>query len=72
MSTPVKELHLVHTIRTPRGENWNVLREANGTAWERQANGDYLLTLTGDLVHEYLVPAASVKFERRPRAEKKK
>lgn len=65
----MKELHLVHTIRTKKGENLGNLRERPGQSWERQPNGDYLVTLDGDTENEYVIPAAGVKFERRPKAQ---
>jgi hypothetical protein len=66
----VKELHLVHPIRTPKGEHLGNLREAADQRWERQPDGDYLATLKGD-PSEYLIPASNVKFERRSKAAAK-
>ena len=65
----MKELHLVHTIRNKKGENLGILRDAPDQTWVRQPDGDYLVTVRGDTENEYLVPAAQVKFERRPKTQ---
>jgi hypothetical protein len=65
----MKELCLVHSVRTKRGP-LSVFRENERQRWERQSNGDYLLQIEGE-VDEFLLPSTSVAYERRARAGKK-
>lgn len=62
----MRKLHLKVTLRTKRGPV-TALAESNAT-WERQPNGDYLVRPQGESV-EFLMPAASVKYEERARTE---
>lgn len=58
-----RELHLLHPIRTTRGENLGVLRETEQQSWSREGT-DWVVRVKGE---EYVLPQTSVKFERRER-----
>ncbi len=58
----------MHTIRVGREPNMGVFKEGPNT-WERLPNGDYLLRSTGAPDDEFVIPAASVKCEKRPRSK---
>lgn len=62
----MRKLQLNITLRTKRGPV-TALAESNAT-WERQPNGDYLVRPQGESV-EFVLPAANVKYEERPRTD---
>lgn len=68
-SPPVRELHLVHSIKLPKGAV-SVFKEGSAS-WTRTERGDYSVQPNDDPEHTYLVPAAGVKHERVVREKKK-
>ncbi len=66
----MKELHLVHTIRVGREPNMGVFKEGP-YSWERAQGGDYVLRASVAPDEEFVIPAANVKCEKRPRPKSK-
>lgn len=64
-----RELHLRETVKNKRGENVGVLVEGPN-AWERRDDGSYVVQLEGVTDYEFVFPSTSVKYEKRPKAEK--
>lgn len=66
----MNELYLVHPIRT-RKETKSTFKEAGGQSWRREANGDYVLSIEGE-VDDFVIPPCGVKYEKRSRPAAKK
>jgi hypothetical protein len=62
----------VHTLRGGLGgrENVGVLKEGPNS-WERLPNGDWVVTLEGKPNDEFVLPASSVKYEKRTKVAAK-
>jgi hypothetical protein len=65
-----RELSLVHPL-TVKGRPLSVLRWKDGAqSWEVLPSGAYAVRVEGEEEHEFVVPPAGVKYEKRARAQK--